>query len=142
MTYVVEGETHCYTPFPWMYTTNPADSNGTETGHPTLLHWLNQLTHDKPPKGKNVCVGIRHEGFSGRKFRDTEFEGGQCPGQLWAASRLDGRATWVTMMRESLVRSCSSIRGFTKTANHCMGLLLAVALVWIFMVPWVLRSCC
>ena len=110
MTYVVEGETHCYTPFPWMYTTNPADSNGTETGHPTLLHWLNQLTHDKPPKEKNVCVGIRHEGFSGREFRDTEFEGGQCPGQLWATSRLDGRATWVTMMRESLVRSCSSIR--------------------------------
>ena len=32
--------------------------------------------------------------------------------------------------------------GFIKTANHCMGLLLAVALVWIFMVPWVLRSCC
>ena len=32
--------------------------------------------------------------------------------------------------------------GFIKIANYCMGLLLAVALIWIFKILWVLQSCC
>ena len=32
--------------------------------------------------------------------------------------------------------------GFIKIASYCMGLLLAVALIWIFKILWVLQSCC